>query len=403
MIQKKDMRYFFLLLCCFSAFHVQAQPQGRLYLHNAARLAYIAYPGATFHTIDSTVYLIADIQVHGGRLFAAYSRSWPSAIELRSFDLQTLTPTDSSRQAYVRRIGFWQGDVVVASSQAPFVRVYDPANLSLPRFTLLDSADLGEAPVDMAIQGDRAFLLLPSRLAVLDLASRSLLGLFITDSAPPPFRQNRWLTFAEDYLYIEREYYTALIRSDLLRVHMDSSEVKLLAHLTGYGSFSRPVRAAKRIYMFHYDSYYDLQGDSLHFSTFMPFSAVAVAFDSSSGAVFVQNNQEVGYYRGSSFEEPFPLSQFVSGAVLFVPSAGTGVSASTSSLQAYPNPTQGTLWLRFPKPPKPTAWRLIAPDGRILKTGRLDAEPLQQVDIGGVPAGCYVLSAAGAQLRVVLH
>lgn len=403
MIQKKAMRYFSLLLCCFAAFHVQAQPQGRLYLHNAARLAYIAYPGATFHTIDSTAYQVADLQAHSGRLFAAFARDWPAATELHSYDLQSLAHTDSSREAHARRIGFWQGDVVIASSRAPFLRVYDPANLSQPRFTMLDSAALGEAPVDMAIGGDHAFLLLPSRLAVVDLASRSLLRLFSTDSAPPPFRQNRWLTLAEDHLFIEREYYTALIRSDLLRVHADSEQVKLLAHLTGYGSYSRPVPAAQRIYMFHYDSYYDLQGDSLHFSVQMPFSAVAVAYDPFSRAVFVQNNQEIGYYRDSIFEEPLPVSQFVSSAALFVPSAGMGVTPLAAALQAYPNPAQGIMWLRLPESPKSTFWRLTAPDGRILREGLLDAVPLQQIDIGGVPAGCYVLSAAGAQLRVVLH
>ena len=63
-----------------------------------------------------------------------------------------------------------------------------------------------------------------------------------------------------------------------------------------------------------------------------------------------------------------------------------------STVSLYPNPVTNSALLQYPKAVKGAAYRLVAMDGRIMKSGILQEHSTQMnLNLGGLQSGSYVL------------
>ena len=63
-----------------------------------------------------------------------------------------------------------------------------------------------------------------------------------------------------------------------------------------------------------------------------------------------------------------------------------------SSVSLYPNPVTNTALLQYPKAVKGAGYRVVAMDGRVMKSGILQENSTQMnLNLGGLQSGTYVL------------
>ncbi len=393
-IMMRNTLSFILCLLCSYAF---AQPVGQLYVQSGqgrtAALSYIDYPSETVHNIEfremtdlvaSPDYLYASALYNLGEVYV-YDRS-------NHQRTTTLTNTEA------RFLELWGDKLVVGSFKAPFLRVYDPAQAYAESFSLLDSTVVPQAPQDMLVAGDRAYLLLNESLVIVDLDLEDTLAVIPT---PPPYlnqNQNTSIVDGGEYVYIMVDYVTGALRSSLLQVNKLTLQVKTAFHNEGMASQFPPVAAGDSVFVYEYSSHYDASDDSLYiYSSPSQYFAYAMAYEPISDVMFTYGGiltpTQIQYYHQGQASTGVAVS-----AVQHLHFASSGNTAIDSdaltrvSCSIFPNPTVDFLNIIWAEDKKLEYGRILNPKGQVVWEKNYDQSVEKaQIDVRDLSHGGYFL------------
>ena len=288
------------------------------------------------------------------------------------YDLNSLIRTDTIQASYPNWVDTWEDKLVVASSQSPYLRVFDLSNQNQPLFSLIDTSVLTYAPAHMLVSEDRAYVLLYDRVIVVDLDLEDTLAVIHT---PHPFSfggQNTFLADGGDKVYLTVEYATGAIRSSLMSIDKLTLKVDTAFHAEGWTNAVSPVGTSDRIYLYEFNSFYDINGDSLFlFLTPVQLVDYAINYDPKSEAIFTYSGSigpnSVRYYHNGMFSTPVSAPGLIRS--LFSDSKSTAIDPeelTANSIQLFPNPTVDRINLTFDAPKMIRQARIVDTKGRLL-------------------------------------
>lgn len=383
----------FLLVLSFAF----AQPVGQLYIQSGANrtaeLSYIDYPSGTRHNIDfrETTDLVASPEF-------LYASALYNDGEVYVYDRSNHQRTMTLQNTDAKWLDLWGEKLVVASTKAPYLRVYDPAQGYAQSFSLLDSTIMPYTGLDLLVADDRAYVLLGDQLVIVDLDLEDTLAVIPT---PPPYlnqNQNTSLTDGGDYIYINVDYATGAIRSSLLKVNKMTLQVETAYHSEMYANIFPPVAVGDSVFVLQNFSHYDLSEDSLKviFGPSQYFFYV-VEHDPISEAIFTYGGvlapTEVVFHHGSTVSPGVPVMGL--NHAYFAQSSTTAIDDDgfeKIALQTYPNPTADFLQLAWNEQQRIEKMRIINPKGQVVWEKRYDRF-LQntQIDVRELSHGGYFL------------
>ncbi len=365
------MKAIFTLLLLLLSASLIAQPEGKLFMLQQGALpslSYIQYPGDTYQQVD--IVEGNDLAANEDNLLVARGFG---ADGVYVYDLATLTRNDTITGTYANWIDMWEDEkLVVASSQAPYLRVFDLANNNQLLFSLLDTSVLTYAPGHLLVSDDRAYVLLQDRVVVVDLDLEDTLAVVLT---PHPFHfggQNAYLTDGGDKFYLNVEYATGAIRSSLMSIDKLTLAVDTAFHFEGWFNQYPPVGTPDKIYVFEFESHFDIIGDSLYlFTRPSQFVDYAINYDPKSEAIFTYGGtltpNTVRYYHNGMFSTPVSAPTMTNS--LFVEGTSTAIDDGeliAKTLQLFPNPTVDRINLTFESPQMIHEVRIVDTKGRLL-------------------------------------
>jgi hypothetical protein len=377
-----------------------AQPVGQLYVHQGnnrtAELGYIDYPSEQYHRIEGIQ--TSDMVASNDALYAVdgYQQDFIYIYDRSNHQrIQSLTGTDP------KWVDLWNDKLVVASTQAPFLRVYDPAQGYTENFSLLDSTVMPYSAIDMLVADDRAYLLLGESLVVVDLDLEDTLAVIQT---PPPYlnqNQNTTLTDGGEHVYITVDYATGAIRSSLLKVNKLTLAVETAYHTEMYANRVRPVAVGDSVFVLQNFSHYDLSDDTLNV-VFGPsqYEAFVVEYDPISEAIFTYGGvlapAEIVYHLPSQLGNGVPIAAL--NQAHFAQATTTSIEEERLrgfAMQAYPNPTSDYLKLAWSEQQRIEQMRIINSKGQVVWSKKYD-QFLQntQIDVRDLSYGGYFLEVA---------
>lgn len=367
-----------------------AQPVGQLYVQHystaGATLGYIDYPTEQYQIIETIQ--SSDLVASNEYLYAAGGFHQDAIFVYdRATHQRTLTLNNTQAQW----LDLWGDQLVVASREAPYLRVYDPVQGYTETFSLLDSTVMPYGALDLLVVDDRAYVLLGASLVIVDLDLEDTLAVIPT---PPPYlnqNQNTTLTDAGDYIYITVDYTTGGIRSSLLKVNKMTLQVDLAYHTEQYVNTFPPIAVGDSVFVLQNFSHYDLSDDSLYaiFGPSQYFHSV-VEYDPISESIFTYGGvvaaTDIQFHIAGQVSANVPLPGL--SHIHFAQSSTTAIDDNGFeyiSLEAYPNPTSDFLKLAWNEQQRIEKMRIINPKGQIvweknynqfLQTAQIDVREL---------------------------
>jgi hypothetical protein len=326
----------------------------------------LSYPSLQLQTLDTGI--VSDISFDQQRLFAARG-NYADSSGIDAYDLSTLQKTDSLRGIRASRVEIWENYLLVACWDAPYIRVFDPEDQWKTVF-VIDSNKVPSAPGAIQTDGSRAFLMESQSIMIIDLALQDTLKRLPT---PHPYinqNQNSYLAQSETDLWLAVQYATGAVRSSLLRISKDSLKVRTAFHNEGNDFWGPPVPFGNQIHIYGYPTYYDTGMDSLMYA--QSSYSYAIASDSNTLFVWDPGQNSLKSYTGGSLSSTFYYPGHIRDAQ-FLPQTSTQSLEKKGifSLNCYPNPARGTVWLEREEPL--TGWHYSWRDlrGRMIEAGNL--------------------------------
>lgn len=389
---------FFFILLCNACFCVGQLPEGRLYFCTGAGgvpsplLGYVQYPDETYSVVDNVQ--LTDFVEKDNKLYTA------GLADIVVYAISSLQPEDTLAGAYARHITAGDNYLAFTSNEAPYLNVYDLQTLSY--LFSIDTSKIAEAPVDVAIWDNKVFVLLNRSVVVVDAILEDTLA---TKAIPSPFPFpgfNQYLVEAGADFYIAIGYATGAPRYAMMKMNKLTYEVDSVFHFTGNESYYRPVAADDKIYLFSFDSHYDIANDSLHIGP-VPFGSRAIAYDSVSGAVFLDHwsVNGIGYFSDGSLSDTVTIDGPTIEQALFVPTPNDTVNAvhrpALKGVTFYPNPVKNFLHITMPGSRQVNSLTLYDLAGKIVYEELVNNYRQSfTVDVSGLRQGFYFVKV---QLR----
>ena len=259
-------------------------PKGKLYMITGTGgvvppvLSFVEYPGGTYTVVDTIQ--LSDFLVANDKLVAA------TLGDIVFYDTSGYQITHTIHNVSARHLASSNNQLAAVSIANPYFRIYDLSTGSL--LFGIDTTELADIPNDVQLSGDKAYVLLGDSLMIIDLLQQKVDTILYT---PHPFAfagYNFHMIEADNDLYITVEYITGALRTSLIRMNKITLAFDTVYHLEGYGGFNRPILAGDRIYMYAFDSYYDITHDQLHLSPNLWYPHV-IDYDDQSEALFLYN------------------------------------------------------------------------------------------------------------------
>lgn len=363
-----------------------AQPTGKLFVHTGntsyGRLAYIQYPQAQYHAMDSI--MLTDMKIFDDRLFV-------SGAQVYAFDLNTLQMTDSFGITLATHIGLEGNHLVVARAQAPYVQVYDLTTKNL--IFSLDTNKVKLQPADMLVDAGRVYLLFDTTMTVADIALQDTLATFTAtyNAWFPCF--NQYLINGTDKIYIHVGIATGAPRFAMLSLTKASFQVQDVLFQEYVDAYYRPVLAADKIYMSYFPSYYDITADTFiydgsHVNTF------PLTNDSISNTVFLYNplSLNVSFFNNNVYSSTLSLPGYVNKAVYYNEAvAGLQTPEDNAGITIYPNPVTEMLYLDFGREMQIKSLKIYSLNGST--AGQINAMETKSctMDVAHLKQGVYCI------------
>ena len=361
--------------------------QGKLYINHAPTdslpwtLSYISYPGGQitgFDSIDVSDWENEAIEFGFGvpnPLVTQRIQGQSGGLVLRYDFLSHQRDTIiHSNDAYKLQVWRNNSNLVVLHQSPPYVRVYD-MNLDYQPLFEIDTSKVAYAPTDMLIREDDLFLLIWNKLVWLDLGTQDTVASF---DIPIPFFQGAefpvYLSnisgFPEIYIYID--YATGAIRSSLASFSPSTQTFDTTFHVEGAATIFPPVPTTDKIFLYGFDSHYDLTTDSLYLKHNIPQSLSVLAYDDKSNVLFVYNSgqREVFVYRDSLASDTTELPGLVWSANFAPKLQGDAIDpilAEKSYVSIYPNPGKNLFHISLESPVHIQQFRLLDSRGKLIQ------------------------------------
>jgi hypothetical protein len=366
-----------------------AQPAGKLYTHiqsstgmGRGSIGYIDYPSGNYIHIDSTN--AYNILIDGDSLYIADG-------VVRIIDLTTNTMVDTINTSNLFQLVKWNGQLIATAQQPPYFRVYDNATHTL--LYSIDDTKITTPPFDMHLSDDRVFLLSGDSITVVDLLLQDTITKFFTPHPFPFAGSNTHIVERNNMLYVVVNYATGAARFSLLAVDKNNYTVSTAFHYEGAESSSKPVVAGDSIYMFVFDSHYNIPQDSFYVANNM--YIIPVSYDSISRSIFVvnfQNNSMVYYINGvasTQVQLPGYLNK-----TAFKSDVSTTVEENDTKFlfNVYPNPASNHADVNFNSPTYIQSINIVDNNGRCARSIKVNAVlDHTPVDLSGFPTGVYTI------------
>jgi len=309
-------RLFTFWLVAFQLSIFAQPPEGKLYMTTGTGgippplIGYVEYPEETFNVIDRVQ--LTDFLVVDDKLITA------TLGDVVIYDTAGYQQIGRIPNVVGRNLAVWNNKLVVTSIANPYLRVYDLQTLNL--LFGVDTPRLSQIPTDLLVADNKAFVLLGDSVMIVDLLLEKVNTTLHTPHPFPFGGYNFHIIKVDDDLYITVEYATGALRASLIRMNKLTYAFDSVFHLEGYGGFNRPVLADDRIYLYGFDTYYDITQDSLYLSTNM-WNPFAVDYDEQSGALFLHHPPTgINYSLNGSLSDTIMAGLNVLKA-LFVPDA----------------------------------------------------------------------------------
>ena len=355
-------------LLCFNLLSIQQyaeaqnKPQGKLFFCTSASANETSQLGCISYPEESQTIIAEDVKIRrllydesDGKLVCTKTNKDNSTLpeSIYIYDIAQDKLTEKNIPVFV--YGIWNNHLLTLRPEAPHWQVLDMEDDFKTLWTLDSTKVNGYLPVDCLIRNDKAFLLYSNHIQVIDLVNQDTLMSF--DTPPPYTNQNYNTSFSKgmknDRVFIDVEYATGAIRSSLLELIVDSLKSRIVFHKEGAASFRPPVVAGNRVYLYAYDSYYDLETDSLYFK--QGFEPSTILYDELSESLFTYNNSGYIQYHQNGMEalEGIGLNGLLVDYLFASDKTNVvyevGLNKEGFDIDIYPNPLKNNLNIRLEK------------------------------------------------------
>lgn len=381
-----------LLLVLVVIFHLKtlSQPSGKLYLHSVSSsphekgiLGYIGFPGSpqVFNAIDSVD--LFDFVISGDTLYTAGNTIY-------FYNLQSNLVSDSINERAIR-IQKWNNQLITLSDTPPYFKAFDLSTHS--QVFILDSTKVPSLPNDMLVTDNKAFLLLPDSIIVVDLLQQDTITKIFT---PHPYLFpgiNAHLVEKDSLLYVDVAYFTGAPRFSFIKINKYDYSVTSVFHYEGAESFVRPVIAGDSIYMLNYNTFYDIQQDSLFLSSLA--TDITVEYDSISRSIFLYRNSShlISWVENGLITASAVIPNFLTKAAFRTDYLNATSKIFNSDTPLYSNPVQSQVKIEFQKEVYLMKYSITDNSGKMTSHVNIKRfEKTLYIDTGSLPAGFYTFT-----------